>query len=127
MVPKKRPCRVFGKWFLPDVHKGERQRVCTGRKCQRERHRRDCAAWRARHPDWDRADRLRRRMHVEDTPTAREKIAQNPLSGVRWDQVRDAVGTDVAVVVEEACGMVTDFSRHLHTEKRRPETGVRRD
>jgi len=122
MAVKKRPCRVCRKWFVPDVHEGLRQQFCTSAKCQKERHRRGCAAWRKRNPDWDRADRLRRRMHVEDTPVARETIAKDPMRGVRWDKVRAAVGVGVAVVVEETCGMVSDFSRQLRKQKNRPKT-----
>ena len=41
-ILKKRPCRICRRWFLPDRRAGDRQKVCSGKECQRERHRRNC-------------------------------------------------------------------------------------
>lgn len=42
--PRKRPCRICRKWFLPDVRQAGRQKTCSAR-CSRELHRRNCRAW----------------------------------------------------------------------------------
>ena len=46
------------------------QCTCSAPDCQRERHRRSCAAWRQRHPDYAREDRLRRGLQVPKTAAA---------------------------------------------------------
>ncbi len=120
---KKRPCRMCLKWFLPSVFCGKRQQVCNSPECQKKRHRRSSAEWRERNPGWDRAGRLRTRIRAEDSEEVREKVRMNPLAGLQWDMVRDAVGLEVAVIVEEACEQVTLFSRRLGTERSSPERG----
>lgn len=123
MVAKKRPCRICLKWFVPSVREGTRQEVCNHPECQKERHRRNCQEWRRKNPGWDHAGRLRGRIRVEDSEEAREKIRKNPLAGFRWDQVRDAVGRNVAVVVEETCDEVAAFARGMAAERIGPKTG----
>jgi hypothetical protein len=67
-------------------------------------------------------------MKVDTTPVeVREKVAQDPMMGVHWDKVADAVGIEVAVVVEETCGMVSDFSRRVVAERNQAETRPQRD
>ena len=67
---RKRPCRVCRKWFLAHPRAGSRQKVCSSESCQRERHRRNCEDWRARHPDYDREARLRVRLGPDPEPDA---------------------------------------------------------
>ena len=42
--PRKRPCSICRKWFLPDVRQAGRQKTCSP-KCIRELHRRNCREW----------------------------------------------------------------------------------
>ncbi len=42
--PRKRPCSICRKWFLPDVRQKKRQRTCS-KECSNELHRRQCAIW----------------------------------------------------------------------------------
>ena len=42
--PRKRPCSICLKWFLPDVRQVGRQRACSP-ECSSELHRRNCAKW----------------------------------------------------------------------------------
>ncbi len=95
-MARKRPCRICRRWFQPHPRAGDRQRTCSSAECQRERHRQACARWRWRHPDYDREDRLRRRLQVPERATAGA-----PLRGIDWSAARDAVGLEVAVVIEE--------------------------
>ena len=78
-MARKRPCRVCRRWFWPHPRAGDRQHTCSRPDCQRERHRRACAAWRLRHPDYDREDRLRRRL--------REAFRRNRSAFEGWDLV----------------------------------------
>ncbi len=43
--PRKRPCQICRKWFLPNPRQKERQRTCGDSECQRELHRRNCQEW----------------------------------------------------------------------------------
>jgi hypothetical protein len=106
---RKRPCRVCRKWFLPHPRAGSRQKVCGSAECQRERHRRACDAWRDRNPDYDRERRLRDRVRVEAEPS--ERPALDPLTEIAWTEVRDAVGLEASVIVEETAKVVTAWTR----------------
>ena len=102
-MARKRPCRICRKWFLPHPRAGDRQHVCSDPGCQRERNRRACAAWRRRHPDYDREDRLRRRLRTDESPAAEGPVtlAVDPLRRIDWSAARNAVGLQVAVTIEE--------------------------
>ncbi len=106
---RKRPCRICRRWFLPHPRSGDRQRVCSGEGCQRERHRQACADWHARNPDYDREGRLRRRLAKAEAPAT---AVSDPI-GVRIDApaARDAVGVEVFVFVEETAKVVVDWAR----------------
>jgi hypothetical protein len=105
-MARKRPCRICRRWFSPDPRAGDRQRACSSPDCQRERHRRACSTWRRHHPDYDREDRLRRRLQVPEKATAAA-----PLRGVDWSAARDAVGLQVAVVIEETGQVLQHWAR----------------
>ncbi len=72
---RKRPCCLCGKWFQPHARVGVRQKVCSSPECQRERHRRNCASWRSRNPDYDRETRLRARVRPDaKAPSVRPAV-----------------------------------------------------
>lgn len=108
-MARKRPCRVCGKWFYPHPRAGKRQRACGRDECRRERHRRSCAAWRQKHPEYDRERRLRERLHVERAPA--EPLGRDPLAEIAWEVARDAVGLEVAVIVEETGKVLVSWAR----------------
>lgn len=103
-VLRARPCRICRRWFRPHSRAGDRQRVCGEAKCQRERHRRACAAWRAANAEEERAERVRSRVVTGEPGEA-------PEERLRWPAVRDAVGLEVAVVIEETARHVTEWVR----------------
>lgn len=104
-MQRKRPCRICRRWFVPHPRAGDRQRVCGAVACQRERHRRACQAWREREGDEETRHRLRQRLR-------REASAAEPLTAeVRWDVVRDAVGLEVSVILEELLRLLEDAVR----------------
>ena len=113
-MQRARPCRICQKWFRPDPRVGSRQRVCGSVACQRERHRRACKAWHKRNPGYDREARLQRRLHRLSGSAAASTAAPvvSPMARLDWAAVRDAVGLEVTVVVEESvkvlCGWVRD-------------------
>jgi hypothetical protein len=102
---RKRPCRICRRWFVVHPRAGDRQRVCGRAQCQRERHRRACKAWHDREADEERRHRLRQRLRQEPTDSG-------PASSrVRWRVVRDAVGLQVSVILEEFLRLLEDAVR----------------
>mgnify|MGYP007070662608 CR=1 FL=1 len=68
---KKRPCRVCGKWYLPNPRLGDRQQTCGTAECQRKWHIRKCAEWNRKNPDYFKDIYLRGRLDsLGSTPPA---------------------------------------------------------
>jgi len=105
-MTRKRPCRICRRWFQPHPRAGDRQRVCGGSQCQRERHRRACEAWRRENAAEDKEDRLRRRLR-EPVPAGPRAVT----AGLRLEAVRDAVGPELAVIIEETGGVLGAWVR----------------
>ena len=103
---RKRPCRICRHWFRPHPRAGDRQHVCSRADCQRERHRQACQRWRQREGPAERTHRLRQRLRapVDERPG----VAALQVS---WDAVRDAVGLEVAVILEEISRLLEDVVR----------------
>jgi hypothetical protein len=106
---RKRPCRICGRWFQVHPRAGDRQRVCSAAACQRERHRRACQRWRRQEAPAERRHRVRQRIRVESDG---EPSSADGLAGrLAWDAVRDAVGLEVAVIIEEVVRLFADAVR----------------
>lgn len=103
---RKRPCRICRRWFRPHPRAGDRQHTCGTASCQAERRRRAVAAWRARHPGFDREDRLRRGLQREGA------AGMAPRASIDWGAARNAVGLEVAVVVEESSRLLAIWVRN---------------
>ena len=114
---RKRPCRVCRKWFVPHRRVGDRQRVCSSVACQLERHRRGCASWHEVNADYDRDRRLRDRVRRDDHE-AGDPVDRDPTAKVHWPAVRDAVGLQVSVVVEEMAKVLVAFTRDAVSTQR---------
>lgn len=106
---RKRPCCICRRWFRPHPRAGDRQRACSAPACQAERRRRAVAAWRRRYPEHDRDDRLRRRLQAEPGSAG---AAADPLAHLDWRAARNAVGLQVAVLVEETGRVLTTWARN---------------
>lgn len=121
---RKRPCRICGRWFQTHPRAGDRQRVCSAAACQRERHRRACQRWRQQEAPAERRHRVRQRIRVDSD---RETSSEDGLAGrLAWDAVRDAVGLEVAVIIEEIVRLVEDAVRDAVSGQVRVETGESR-
>jgi hypothetical protein len=105
-MTRKRPCRICRRWFQPHPRAGDRQRVCGDEPCQRERNRRACATWRSENAEAEKEDRLRQRLRE---PT--EAGPRAAMAGLRLQVVRDAVGPEMAVIIEETGGVLGDWVR----------------
>jgi len=117
---RKRPCRICRHWFVAHPRAGERQRVCSKPQCQKERHRRACAAWRKREQEGERVHRLRQRILEVPAVSAQ---AGGVRARLRWDAVRDAVGLEMAVIIEEMRREVEDLVRDAVRRQALENTG----
>jgi hypothetical protein len=118
---RKRPCRICRHWFRPHPRAGDRQQVCSRADCQRERHRRACQRWRQREAPAERAHRLRQRLRGEVGGGQGAAAVR-----VSWDAVRDAVGLEVAVILEEVSRLLEDVVRDaVHRQVHDPATQSR--
>jgi hypothetical protein len=100
---------VCGEVLVADRRVRGQQRVCGRDECQRERHRRACSKWRARHPDYDRERRLRARV-VREAPPG-EPLERDPLGEIDWGAARDAIGLEASVIAEESARITTSWAR----------------
>jgi hypothetical protein len=107
-MARKRPCRICRRWFRADPRVGPRQRTCGAPSCRRDWHRKSCRAWRRRNPDYDRDDRLRRRLLGS---SAREARGGDPLARLNWGAARDAIGLQAAVVIEETGRVLVSWAQ----------------
>jgi hypothetical protein len=89
---------------MPHVRAGDRQHVCSAEQCQRERHRRSCAKWRADNAEEECAERVRQKVNEGG-------LSDPPQERLQWDAVRDAVGVEVAVVIEESVRHLVEWAR----------------
>ena len=113
---RRRRCPICGRWFYPHPRAGARQRVCSDPECQQERHRRNCADWRQRNPDYDREGRLRGRLRPEGKG-AGGPCSYAPLEQIDWEAARDAVGLQGAVLAEELGEVLVGWARDAVTGK----------
>ena len=112
MARRKRRCRECKEWFEPNPRTLLRQHTCGNEQCQKERHRKACAAWRRRNASEEREERVRqraRRVIKEET----ESSAGERRDEIDWNMVRDEIGVEVSVVIQE---IVQYVSRRLRDE-----------
>lgn len=123
MPTSKRPCRICRRWFEPEPREGKRQRVCSLEACQRERHRRSCAAGRAVDKKRAREELLRKRLVAEDDRGAGARTPEVP-----GPRPRDAVTSKATVAVRELVKVLSNSLRDAVASKahgeRRPVAKV---
>lgn len=67
--PRKRPCSICRKWFLPDVRQKGRQKTCSA-KCRNELHRRQCANWNQKNSAYFKSNYLSKKLDKISQPLA---------------------------------------------------------
>lgn len=86
--------------------------MCSDPKCQRERHRRNCAEWHLRNPEYDREDRLRRRL-VRAEEEGGGRARGDPFRRVDESAARDSVGLEVFVFIDIIGRHLAEWVRDL--------------
>ena len=78
--PRKRPCSICHKWFLPDVRQAGRQKTCSA-KCSRELHRKNCAKWNKKNMAYFKSNYLDKKL---------ERDSRSPPKSMQSDVKADA-------------------------------------
>lgn len=110
---KKRPCRICRRWFLPDKHVGNRQKVCSRPECQRQRHRRESAEYRRRERGKDREVRLVSSIRRDGVAELERPSEGSALARLDWLRVRELVGLEQGVIIQETGRVILSGVREL--------------
>jgi hypothetical protein len=111
-LTRKRPCRICGKWFVPNPRLGDRQKSCGDPECQRQWHARTCAAWNRRNRSIFRENYLKRKLEaLNDVPSEPPPSLTPPPVPIRpvqhrspldysWRVVQEVMGAQQLVIIE---------------------------
>ena len=116
-VVSKRRCLICRRTFQPHPRVGDRQKVCSNKSCQRERHKKACKAFRKRNSDYDKANRLRTKL-TQEVASEQVSTTNDPLRQIAWDAARDVVGLEVTVLTEEIAKNLVQYTRDVVHDQR---------
>ena len=71
---KRHPCRICRRWFTPNPRLKDRQKTCGDAKCQREWHRKKCAEWNKKNPDYFKTNYLQKKLNAAATSETSSQI-----------------------------------------------------
>ncbi len=101
--PRKRPCSICRKWFLPDVRQAGRQKACSP-ECSRELHRRSCIRSNKTNAVCFKSNYLDKKLEEDGRsppdstqPNAKQDTKPAPRSRINLDLPRDIIGNRIGV------------------------------
>ncbi len=108
--PRKRPCSICRKWFLPDVRQVGRQKTCSP-MCSAELHRRNCSEWNRKNTVYFKSNYLDKKLEEDsrsppDSTQPDVKADAKPVPGSRInlnlprDIINNRIGGDSLVILE---------------------------
>ena len=105
-TPRKRPCKICRRWFLPNVRLKDRQKTCADTACQKEWHRRQCAKWNKRNPEYFKADYLAKKLKKitrasPDSQTVKTDFPGSRIKlGLPLDVIQDVINQKPIVIID---------------------------
>ena len=97
--PRKRPCRVCRRWFLPDGRLKNRQKTCGNPECQREWHRKKCAEWNKKNEEYFRTNYLQKKLEAAKSPEP--NLCKSRLkTGLPLKFVQEVIGIQHLIIIE---------------------------
>jgi hypothetical protein len=100
---RKRPCRIWRRWFMPNPKLKDRQQTCGDPVCQREWHRRKCEEWNRKNTDYFRANYLQKKINSV-TPPANQlpsfQLNCRLKSGLPLSYVQEVINIQHLVIIE---------------------------
>ena len=114
MPSRKRPCRVCGKWFMPNPRLGDRQKTCGADACKQQWHTAKCAEWNSQNRAYFKEIYLRSRLESPGNDTAdprsppcssspsRTNTAARGASPLHLprEAIQEVMGTQQSVIIE---------------------------
>ena len=106
---RKRPCSICRRWFTPNPKQGSRQVTCGRPACQRERHRKKCAEWNRKNPEYFKADYLHKKLLQTTSPSSDKQNtlpckgpppARGLNSGIPHDEIEGVLSSAQVVAIE---------------------------
>jgi len=108
---RKRPCRICRRWFLPNPRLKGRQMTCGDSRCKTEWHRKKCAEWNRKNPDYFRANYLQKKIEAagqgawtSKTPPAKSSpgwtLKSRMKAGLPLEYVQEVIGTQHLIIIE---------------------------
>lgn len=97
--PRKRPCRVCRKWFLPDGRLKNHQKTCGNPECQKEWHRKKCAEWNKKNEEYFRTNYLQKKL--EAAKSFEPNLCKSRLkTGLPLKFVQEVIGIQHLIIIE---------------------------
>ncbi len=116
---RKRPCRICGKWFIPDPRVGDRQKTCGRDECKRKWHIKKCSQWNREHPDYFREIYLGKKLAGIAAPSkasVSERSTGKP-GLIPRNLVQEVIGTQQLVVTEYITRLLfKSFQEVIHAQ-----------
>ena len=109
---RKRPCRVCGKWFMPNPRLGNRQMTCGSDACKRQWHIAKCTEWNRQNRTYFKEIYLRTRLEPPsndgDQPPSLPPSSSRTNTATRGssplhlprDAVQEVMGEQQLVIIE---------------------------
>jgi hypothetical protein len=107
---RKRPCRICGKWFIPNPRLGDRQKTCGADACKRQWHTAKCAEWNRQNRPYFKEIYLRSRLEAASPDVSEPSPPLSPrppapargLSPLHFPQevIQEVMGAQQCVIIE---------------------------
>jgi len=100
---RKRPCRVCGKWFMPNPRLGDRQKTCGADTCKQQWHAAKCAAWNKENRAYFKEIYLRKRLEPVTQQAYAPSASSSPPSRGNTrirEPVQEVMGAQQFVIIE---------------------------
>lgn len=94
--PRKRPCKICRKWFLPNPKLKKRQATCGAQDCQQKWHRKKCREWNHQNKELFRSNYLQTKL---DAASVGSPCPNQIDTGLPAKMVRELIGTPQFVVL----------------------------
>ena len=110
--PRKRPCRICRRWYMPSPRVKDRQMTCGQVECQREWHRKKCAEWNRKNSDYFKANYLQKKIDAAtkargDPEVPRSKVSASRLqTGMPLEYVKELIGVQHVIIHEYLCQLL---------------------
>ena len=111
MPPRKRPCRICKRWFLPNPRLKGRQKTCGDHQCQKQWHRKKCKEWNRKNADYFKSNYLHKKIEAATDgdkvlrTLPADRISSVPpksriKSGLPVANVQEVIGIQHTIIIE---------------------------